>query len=130
MSETACGCLVVLDSHARVAGILTDRDLAVAVGNTKRNATHVPAHEAMSVHVHTCSPDDNVRDALATMASAKVRRLPVVARDGDLKGVLSIDDLVLWGEQDGGVTQTELMAALRSLFAARAPVAELDTSDV
>jgi CBS domain-containing protein len=119
MRETGCGTLAVLDAGGRLAGILTDRDLAMAVGNTRREASRVAVDLAMSHHVHTCRPEDEIPVALERMASAKVRRLPVVDSAGDLKGLLSIDDIILWGLQDGGVGMHHLINALRSIVAQR-----------
>lgn len=122
MSDTDCGTLVVLDQRGRVAGILTDRDLAMAIGTTNRNAAHILAHEAMTPHVHTCSADQDLVAALERMTETRVRRLPVVTSDGDLLGMLSIDDLILWGAQHGGVTRKELVRALRAICARHEPL--------
>jgi CBS domain-containing protein len=124
MSEKGCGTLAVVDHRGRLAGILTDRDLAIAIGKTNRNPSHVSAHEAMTRHVHTCSPDENLPAALERMTEARVRRLPVVASDGDLKGILSIDDIILWGAQHGGVARKELVRALRAICARYEPLLE------
>ena len=61
-------------------------------------------------------------NAVARMARAKVRRLPVVAPDGDVKGLISIDDVLLWGLGTGGVTPRHVLAALRAICAAHRPV--------
>jgi CBS domain-containing protein len=123
MRETGCGTLAVLDASGRLAGILTDRDLALAIGDTRREASRVAVDKAMTHHVHTCRPEDDLHAALERMASAKVRRLPVVENDGDLKGLLSIDDIILWGLQDGGVGMHKLINALREIVSPRAVVA-------
>jgi CBS domain-containing protein len=122
MKDFDCGMLPVLDTHAHVVGILTDRDIAVAVGDRRRSASHVAAHEAMTRKVQTCLPDEDVRQVLSRMASWRLRRLPVVSHDGDLKGVISIDDIILWGVEDGVVSSRELADALRSICARRAVV--------
>jgi hypothetical protein len=54
------------------------------------------------------------------MTEARVRRSPVVTSDGDLQGILSIDDIILWGVQHGGVTRKDLAPALRAICAAHA----------
>jgi predicted transcriptional regulator len=41
-----------------------------------------------------CSPDDDVRSALAKMVQAKIRRLPVVNAEGKLEGMIAMDDVV------------------------------------
>ena len=123
MRETGCGTLAVLDVSGRLAGILTDRDLALAIGDTRREASRVAVDKAMTHHVHTCRPDDDLHAALERMAAAKVRRLPVV-EDGDLKGLLSIDDIILWGQQEGGVGMHNLISALRAIVSPRAVAIE------
>jgi CBS domain-containing protein len=129
MKETGCGTLIVLDHGGKPAGMLTDRDLALAIGESKRNASHIAAHEAMTEHVYTCSPDESLHTALERMSEARVRRLPVVTSDGDLQGILSIDDVVLWGVKSGGATRKELARALAAICAARDPFPEIPSVD-
>ena len=120
MKEFDCGMLPVLDAKARVVGILTDRDLAICVGDRRRSASHVAAHEAMTRKVQTCLPGEDIRRVLSRMATWRLRRLPVVSPDGDLKGVISIDDIILWGVEEGGLSSRELADALRSICARHA----------
>ena len=117
MRDSGCGSLVVLGARGRVVGIVTDRDLALALGQ-HCDAGRLPVIRVMSQPVHMCRPDDDVWVALGRMASVRVRRLPVVNADGDVKGLISIDDIVLWGLESSGVSMQALMAALRSLCAA------------
>jgi CBS domain-containing protein len=117
MRETGCGSLIVLGPRGRIVGIATDRDLALALGQDCAPG-RLSVDRVMSRPVHTCRPEDDVRVALERMVSARVRRLPVVAEDGDVKGLISIDDIVLWGLQSSGVGMHALIAALRALCAA------------
>lgn len=130
MCETGCGALGVLDDHGRLAGVLTDRDLAMAIGNMKRNAAHIAAHEAMTRQVHTCMADEAVRAVLERMAARKIRRLPVVDARGEVEGMVSIDDVILWSVHQGGIGTGELAAALRSICAPRTLVTEPDLPDL
>jgi CBS-domain-containing membrane protein len=98
----------------------------INIGQTNRDPSHILAHEAMTGHVHTCSPDGDLPDALERMTEAKVRRLPVVTSYGDLQGILSIDYIILWGVQHGGVTRKDLVRALRAICAAHAPLFDRD----
>ena len=120
MKETAAGMLVVLDSHGRIAGVVTDRDLALAIDNNAADIRRVPIESVMTRRVRTCHEDDDLHEALARMASRRVRRLPVLNRGGDLQAVISIDDLILWAVQQGGVTAKELASALRHICAPHA----------
>ena len=124
MKDKGCGTLIVLNQHGKPAGMLTDRDLALAIGESTRNASHIAAHEAMTGYVFTCSPDESLHTALERMMDVRVRRLPVVTADGDLQGLLSIDDIVLWGVKSGAVTRKELARALEAICAAQEPLIE------
>jgi CBS domain-containing protein len=115
MEACGCGTLIALDAHGRLAGILTDRDLALAVGRLDPASATVA--EAMTRRVHVCGPDCGVAEALDAMARHKVRRLPVVSSTGDVQGIISIDDITLWGLQDG-VSAEGLVAAWRRICAA------------
>jgi CBS domain-containing protein len=115
MGTTGCGSLIVLGPRGRIVGFVTDRDLALALSDP-RDARRLTVDAVMSRHVHSCRSDDELFLALDRMARFRVRRLPVIDEDGDVKGLVSIDDIVLWGLQSPGVNQ-RLIAALRSLCA-------------
>lgn len=125
MKTTGCGMLVVLDSHGALAGVITDRDVALAVGDSDR-APAAAASAVMARPVHTCRPDDDLHAALARMAAARVRRLPVVDAEGNVKGVISIDDIILWGVRRRGIGLHELTGALRAIHAPRSPQPEIE----
>jgi CBS domain-containing protein len=126
IEETGCGMLLVLDGRDRIAGILTDRDLAVAIGKSPEHPSNVAAGAAMTTHVYTCSPNDSLSTALERMADARIRRLPVIDKDRQVRGVISIDDIVLWGVQRRGVTRKALVSALQSICSAHQPMFDTD----
>jgi CBS domain-containing protein len=123
MLEKRFGTLPVVDEHGRVAGIITDRDIAMAAATRQRNATHIAVHEAMSGHVKTCLANDDVGTALKIMEERRVRRLPVLLDgDGRLAGILSIDDIVLRGlDGTSGMPAAAFVEAMRRLCS-RPPV--------
>lgn len=79
-----------------------------------RRAADLPLGEIMHRDLSLCAPSDDVRIALKTMAQRHVHRLPVVDRDGKLKGMLSIDEVVAWAEAEGLANDV-----LRALIAIR-----------
>ena len=113
-----CGSVPVVDGEQRVVGMITDRDICMAVATRNKLASEIPISEVMSVRVYACSPDDNVKDALETMQSAQLRRLPVVDDDRLLRGILSINDVVLHsarGKSKKHITHRDAMATLKVL---------------
>jgi len=85
---------VVITERVRPIGIVTDRDLALAVCTEGRN----PGDEVQSVMtcpVETVSGDEGIYDATRKMMDLAVRRLPVVNYMGALIGLVSLDDLLL-----------------------------------
>ena len=120
MRDHKCGFLPVVDSHSLVAGVVTDRDLSLAVAAAKhRTSEHVAVASAMSHPVFNCFPDENLKVVLATMGKHHVRRLPVVDRHGHLQGVLSIDDIVQVPRRHGTPTAEEIVDAYRAICAHR-----------
>lgn len=90
-----CGILPVLDSQQKVVGVVTDRDLCIALGTRNRLPGEITVGEVTTGKVFACRPNDDIGTAMATMGQAKVRRLPVINSEGRLEGLLSMDDVVL-----------------------------------
>jgi CBS domain-containing protein len=116
MGEANYGTLPVVDVHGRLVGIITDRDICLAVARTNRNALNVAVHEVMTQNVFSALVDEDVHAALTMMKDARVRRLPVHDASGRLKGMLSIEDLVVRGLERDGVDTQEIVAALRAMY--------------
>jgi CBS domain-containing protein len=95
MWDYDCGILPVVAEGGRVVGLTTDRDICIGGATKNRNLSNITVAEIMSSKVYACAPEDDLRKALEMMQQHKVRRLPVVAADGILQGILSINDITL-----------------------------------
>lgn len=123
MWERCCGALPVVDEDGRVIGILTDRDICIALGTRNLYASDVKVEDVKPPGVHTVAPDDEDLQALEIMAAENVRRLPVVDH-GALVGVLSIDDLIRASAPYPGpdeVSEAAALYALREILRSRGP---------
>ena len=91
MGEHNVGSLVVTDDDDRILGIVTDRDIALAIGRgTAPDATV----DKISTHsVVTIGSDADIHEAAALMGSRGVWRLPVADRSGRAVGMVSLNDL-------------------------------------
>lgn len=94
MQERGCSLLPVVDVDGRVLGVVTDRDICMAIVTKGRRASDITAWEAASTTVSSCHPDDDVKEALKTMASKKVNTLPVVDHHGVLQGIIAMSDMI------------------------------------
>ena len=110
MWKSDCGFLPVVDFHNRVTGVLTDRDICIALGTRNQKASDVLVRDVMTDRVYGCAVEDDIHTALQTMEKHQVRRLPVVNPDGKLVGVLSIGDLTLHAEKREGKRIPDLSA--------------------
>jgi len=119
MIERECGFVPVIDPDGSIAGVVTDRDICLALAAHRRTAAHVAVEEAMKHPVFSCFTDDDLTAALETMRKRRVRRLPVLNRAGRLQGVVSIDDIVLATSQKDAPTAEAVVGALRAICAHR-----------
>ncbi len=115
-----CGFLPVLDAQRRVVGVITDRDIAVALGTQPRRPGEITVGEVATRKVHTCRPEYDIHMALDTMAENKVRRIVVVNEQNQFEGVLSMDDVVLLAESKSGgkpeLSSDEILRTLKTLY--------------
>jgi CBS domain-containing protein len=77
-------------------GIITDRDIAVALGAEGHEPSQTPVGLTMSSDLYRAREDQDVYDVLTQMRARGLRRVPVVAADGTLAGIFTFDDLVEW----------------------------------
>jgi CBS domain-containing protein len=91
------GTLVVVATERgieRPVGIITDRDIVVAVLAPGARPEAIRAGDAMPTELFTVREDAGVFEAFRQMAEHGVRRLPVVRADGGLAGIVTGDDLL------------------------------------
>jgi CBS domain-containing protein len=94
MWEGDCGVLPVI-SDRTLKGIVTDRDLFIALATRDMKPSELTVGAVAHRAPITCTPRDDVHQAMGKMKSHRVRRLPVVDKDGTLVGIVSMNDLVL-----------------------------------
>lgn len=109
MRDEHVGCVVVIEGdgvRTVPIGLLTDRDIVVAVVALNLDAEEISVGDVMSAEVHSVKAGDGIGEALKLMRAEGVRRLPVVDDHGTLTGIVSSDDVLqVLGEQLGGVAE-------------------------
>jgi CBS domain-containing protein len=95
MRKYHCGFLPVVGDGGNVIGVVTDRDMCIALGTRNRKPSDVHVWDVMPRKLFSCMEGDDIHCALKTLREGRIRRLPVVDRDSVLVGVLSVDDILL-----------------------------------
>jgi len=92
MAELNVGSLPICGEDDRLKGMITDRDLVVKALAKNRNPAEVTAGDLAEGKPVTIGADDDVNELLSTMATHRVRRLPVI--DGHrLVGIVALADV-------------------------------------
>ena len=112
MKENDIGVLPVVAKNGagRLVGIVTDRDLCLAVVPNSDSPMRVNVASCMTTPAISCRWDDDVLFAMSLMRQHHVRRIPVVDKDGAIAGMLSITNLV------NNVDPKELLTTLEAVF--------------
>jgi len=101
MWENDCGVLPIIKDGRKVVGMITDRDICMAAAMRDRNPSSISVEEVMNATVYAAEPEEDVAQALQTMREHKIRRLPVLNLEGELQGILSMNDIVLKAKTNG-----------------------------
>jgi signal-transduction protein with cAMP-binding, CBS, and nucleotidyltransferase domain len=108
-----------VDDAGQVLGIVTDRDMLIALGTRNQPAAELTVADVMTTPAITCHPLDTMESALTLMNMQQVRRLPVVDSGGKLIGMLTMNDIVLHAERKGArehaVPYDRVMSALKGI---------------
>lgn len=98
MRDKHVGFLVVVEPSrhggSTPTGVITDRDIVVAVDAQEIDPRTLKVADVMSYQPLVLDRDLSVEAALLLLRKRGVRRAPVVATNGGLIGVLSIDDVL------------------------------------
>jgi CBS domain-containing protein len=93
LSKHRIGVVVIRGAGARLAGILSERDIMRSLAERGAAALDLTVGQVMTREVETCSEDDTVAEIMERMTARKFRHLPVVTK-GRLAGLVSIGDVV------------------------------------
>ena len=88
--------LVVRQSNGSCmpVGIVTDRDLVIEILATEIDPNTLTVGDIMTSELATVKEDIGVFEAIRFMRIKGIRRLPVVDDNGNLVGVVTLDDLL------------------------------------
>lgn len=120
MDESDCGAVPVVDAERRVVGIVTDRDIVFAIRANGGALQGLTIAQCMTADPLTLREDEDADDAIRSLAARRVRRAPVVDRDGRLVGIVAQADVAMHIQDDSLVAEylREISAAAPTELAA------------
>jgi CBS domain-containing protein len=98
MRQYHVGDVVVVENRINQCvpvGIVTDRDVVIKLVATELDSAVITVGDIMEPKLNVVKEHSGVFEAIQTMTAKGVRRLPVVDEDGELVGIITLDDLLL-----------------------------------
>lgn len=121
MWDADCGILPVVDD-GKLVGVVTDRDMFIALATRNRLASDLTVGEVAMKTVWACEPDDDVHAALEMMKTHRVRRLPVVGFGNTVLGIVSMNDLLRAAGPRKAIRDEEVVDTLQALCSHHHPM--------
>ena len=92
---------VISTENGAFAGVITDRDGFLTAYFQGKGLWQIPVRTAMSTRIATCPPEADVEEAQQVMREFQLHRLPVVTKEGNLVGVVTLNDVARKAAHDG-----------------------------
>src|SRR5581483_10186685 len=87
-------------------GIITDRDIVIAIVAKEVDADGLRVEEVMSTDLVTAVETEGISECIAKMRAKAVRRVPVIDARGELVGIVTADDFLdLLAEELSGLAR-------------------------
>ncbi len=96
MVDNDCGEIpVVEDAKTRkLAGVITDRDIATRIVAAGRNSAEACAMDCMTAPAISVTCETSLKECCELMETHQIRRVPVVDGEGAVVGIVSLADVV------------------------------------
>lgn len=95
MKAIDVGSLPVCDGN-KIQGIITDRDIAIRAVADGDDPTLTKVKDVMTTNLYYCFEDQPVQEAAGMMQHYQIRRLPIVNRNQELVGIVTLGDIALY----------------------------------
>jgi len=109
MRDLDVGALPVCNGK-RLVGMITDRDITIRAVAEGRAPDSMSVSDIMSDQVFWCFEDQTAGEVLQQMGDQQIRRVPVISRNMELVGVVSLGDLATAQNVDTDATLGDISA--------------------
>jgi CBS domain-containing protein len=114
MLRQDCGVVPVVNEEGKVVGMLSDRDMCLAIVARNRKASDVKTKDLIKGEPVVCAANNKIEAALRKMRKNQIKQLAVVGESGELVGVLSDNDILLGVRKDKNLKK-KIYATLKSI---------------
>ncbi len=94
MDEERIGSVIITKNN-KLEGIVTDRDIAIEINRRNKTPSEIPIKKIMTEKPFTVRKDEGVFEVIRKTADEQVRRVPIIEENGDIAGIITIDDLLV-----------------------------------
>ncbi len=91
--------VVPIAENEKLVGMVTDRDIVVRGIAQGRDLNSATVGDLMTDEVYYCYDDQECQEVAHNMSEMQIRRMPVVNREKELVGIVSLGDLATRGPQ-------------------------------
>jgi CBS domain-containing protein len=102
MKQRDTGIVPVVNGK-KIIGLITDRDIVVRLIAEGKDCATARVNEVMTKGVKSVSEDASIDDVLRVMKGSEIRRVPVVNKNDEIVGIVSIGDLAVETNEDNKV---------------------------
>ncbi len=95
MKSLNVGAMPVCDEDNRLIGLLTDRDVTVRATAEGRDPNSTKASDIMTRDLICGFEEQDIREAASIMEQKQIRRIPVLDRNQQIIGIVSLGDLAV-----------------------------------
>jgi CBS domain-containing protein len=93
MSKYRIGCLSVTKEDETIGGIISEQDIFRRLAAVQEDLSQVSVCDVMTKEVIVCSPADDINTLRSIMKTHCIRQVPAVDHDGNLLGIISMEDI-------------------------------------
>ena len=93
MNVKHIGAILVCGANGKVVGVISERDIIRGIAVNGERALEMHVRELMTGDVIACKPADTIAEVMKMMTMQRFRHMPVI-EDGEIKGMISIGDVV------------------------------------
>jgi CBS domain-containing protein len=102
MQSADTGIVPVVDDGRKIIGMITDRDIVVRLIAEGKDVQKARVNEVMTKSVRKVNEDAAINDVVELMSNAQIRRVPVVDKNDQIVGIVSLADLATNGKTQSG----------------------------